>query len=421
MLKLIFNQWVIRSLHTLRQYKQKHNLVDILNGDRYKRDVMPIIIGKYQQQLGGYKAFILEPFPPQDGIEFSPQIHSRHAEAMRLLGKLDGITQLLPDKDFFIKMFIRKDATLSSRIEGTRATMMDAIAAELSSHTKTPNDDVDDITHYVDALNYGIQRIEELPISQRLISELHEVLMKGARSSHHAYPGEVRKSQNWIGGTTPQNASFVPPPPHELSRVIGDLENFIHTKNDAYLPLVKAAMLHAQFETIHPFSDGNGRTGRILITMFLWQEKLLEIPVLFLSAFFNRHRQLYYERLQGYHSEPSNVESWVEFFMEAVIETAGESIEISRKITKIRERDMEKLQSLGKAAAESGLVLLKNLYRQPIVDVAKVMEWTKFSRMGAQKVIDRFIQMEILTQRNPKEKYGRLYEYRTYLKIFDKE
>jgi Fic family protein len=213
----------------------------------------------------------------------------------------------------------------------------------------------------------------------------------------------------------------VPPPPHELSRVIGDLEQFIHAKDDTYLPLIKAALIHSQFETIHPFSDGNGRTGRMLVTMFLWQEKLLEIPVLFLSAFFNKHRKLYYERLQGYHSEPSNVEAWVEFFLEGVIETAGASIEISRKITKVRENDMERLQTLGKASAESGLVLLKNLYRQPIVDIAKVMEWTKFSRMGAQKVINRFIEMGILTQRNPKEKYGRLYEYRAYLKIFDKE
>src|SRR5258708_3386463 len=273
-----------------------------------------INIGTYIQQPEGYIAFIPSPFPPAEGIEIPAQLAKKHAEAMRLVGKLDGITKLLPDRDYFLRMFIAKDASSSSQIEGTEATMMDGVAAESKERTTNLPRDVDDILHYINALRYGLDRIGTLPLSLRFLEELYEKLMQGARTTHHAYPGEFRRSQNWIGGTRPSNARFVPPPVHEMKRALSDLEKFIY-RDDVYLPLIKAGLLHAQFETIHPFSDGNGRTGRMLVTMYIWNAKLLEIPVLYLSSYFKQHQDFYYERLHAYHLEPSKVEVSLHFFL----------------------------------------------------------------------------------------------------------
>ena len=318
-------------------------------------------------------------------------------------------------------MFIRKDAASSSQIEGTRATMIDAIEAELSHHSNLPKD-VDDILHYIHALNHGIKRLETLPLSLRLILEVHKELLTEARSSQFAYPGEVRKSQNWIGGTTLKNAQFIPPPPHELGRVIGDLEKFIHSQDKDYPPLLKAALIHAQFETIHPFTDGNGRTGRLLATMYLWQEKLIEVPVLYLSSFFKKHQHLYYDRLNGYHQEPAKLEEWIEFFLEGIAETAKSSIDTCRKITIIRQEDIEKIHTLGKTASKTAMLVLKNLYKLPIVDVNTIQKWTGYTtRYGAQKVIDRFLELGILVQSDPTKKYDRTYEYKSYLNVFKEE
>jgi Fic family protein len=377
-------------------------------------------IGHLVQQPNGYKAFIPLPFPIGEPLSLSSRIEVMHGEAMRLIGKLDGISHLLPDQDFFLLMFVRKEAASSSQIEGTQATMIDAIEAEVLPRSAQA-DDVEDILCYIRALNYGIERFRTLPISVRFIRELHDKLMRGARSTQHPFPGDFRYTQNWIGGTSPANASFVPPPPSEVPKALGDIEKFIHAKEDDYPPLIKAALLHAQFETIHPFTDGNGRTGRLLVTMFLWQEKLLELPLLYLSEFFKKNQQLYYDRLQGYHSDPARIDLWIEFFLEGIISTASSAILIASDITRIRENDMEKVHKLGKIAAISAITVLRNLYRQPIVDVPKIQEWTKSStRGGAQKIIDRLIDLEILVQRDPKKTYGRTYEYRSYLRLFQR-
>lgn len=378
-----------------------------------------IKIGHYQQQPSGYKAFVPLTFPPLPPITLPPKVEVKHSEAMRLLGKLDGLTQLLPDKDFFLMMFVRKEAASSSQIEGTQATMINAIEAEVISHSNLPID-VEDIIHYIRALNYGLKRFEELPLSMRFLCEIHYELMKGARATHNPFPGEIRYTQNWIRGTSPSNARFVPPPPHELPRALGDLEKFIHSKEDGYPPLIKAALIHAQFETLHPFVDGNGRTGRLLITFFLWHEKLIEVPLLYLSDFFKKHQELYYDYLQGYHAENAQIEPWVDFFLEGVIETARSAIDVACKINLIREQDMLKVHKLGKAAAASAIEVLRKLYAQPIVDIAKIQEWTGFTRAGAQKVINRFIEIGILTQRNPLQTYARTYEYQAYLKLFQR-
>lgn len=374
-------------------------------------------IGVYRPQPEGFKAFVLEPFPPKDTLVFSPAIQQKHAEAMRLLGKLDGITALLPDRDYFLEMFVRKDASSSSQIEGTQASISDAIEALNIERRNNLPQDVDDILHYIEALNYGLERAKDFPFSLRFIRELHEKLMTGARNTHNPFPGEFRRTQNWIGGTRPDNARFVPPPVREMNQALNDLEKFIHA-DDEYLPLIKAGLLHAQFETIHPFIDGNGRTGRMLVTMFLWHRRLLEMPVLYLSTYFKKHQETYYEKLNAYHSENGNVEEWVEFFLDGVVDIANSSIETCRKITELRERDMRKVQKLGKATAPKTLDMIRFLYKMPTVGIADVVNQTRYSRPSAYKLIDRLVDMNILYPADENDGYGKKYTYKDYVEVF---
>ena len=374
-------------------------------------------IGVYKTQPEGFKAFVLETFPPKDTLVFSPAIQQKHAEAMRLLGKLDGITALLPDRDYFLEMFVRKDASSSSQIEGTQASISDAIEALNIERRNNLPQDVDDILHYIEALNYGLERAKDFPFSLRFIRELHEKLMTGARNTHNPFPGEFRRTQNWIGGTRPDNARFVPPPIREMNQALNDLEKFIHA-DDEYLPLIKAGLLHAQFETIHPFLDGNGRTGRMLVTMFLWHRRLLEMPVLYLSTYFKEHQEVYYEKLNAYHSENGNVGEWVDFFLDGVIDIANSSIETCRKITELRERDMRKAQKLGKATAPKTLDMIRFLYKMPTVGIADVVNQTGYSRPSAYKLIDRLVDMNILYPADENDGYGKKYTYKDYVEVF---
>lgn len=374
-------------------------------------------IGLEKEQKAGFKAFLPHKFPPQEGFPFPPEILKKGNESTRLLGKLDGITLLLPNVDFFLLMYLRKDATASSQIEGTKATMIDAIEAGAKIGTHIPTD-VDDILHYITALNYGMKRVtvENFPLSLRFIRELHKELMKGSRGTHFSDPGEFRRSQNWVGGTRPDNARFVPPPVEVMNKALHDLELFIHA-DDTIPTVIKAGLLHSQFETIHPFLDGNGRTGRMLITFYLWKEGLLEKPVLFLSSYFKKHQNVYYEKLHGYHH--GKVFEWCEFFLDGIIEIANEAIDTIGRITVLRENDMAKMQSFGKRAAESAMAVLPKLYEYPIVNVSLIQKWTGFStRAGAQTVIDRFIDKKILYPKNEDIKYGQSYVYREYLNIF---
>ena len=377
-------------------------------------------IGVYRPQPEGFKAFVLESFPPKDTLVFSSAIQQKHAEAMRLLGKLDGITALLPDRGYFLEMFVRKDASSSSQIEGTQASISDAIEALNIERRNDLPQDVDDILHYIEALNYGLERAKDFPFSLRFIRELHEKLMIGARNTHNSFPGEFRRTQNWIGGTRPDSARFVPPPVREMNQALDDLEKFIHA-DDEYLPLIKAGLLHAQFETIHPFLDGNGRTGRMLVTMFLWHRRLLEMPVLYLSTYFKKHQEIYYEKLNAYHSESGNVEEWVEFFLDGVLDTANSSIETCKKITELRERDMRKVQKLGKATAPKTLDMIRFLYKVPTVGIADVVNQTGYSRPSAYKLIDRLVGMNILYPADENDGYGKKYTYKDYIEIFTED
>jgi len=375
-------------------------------------------VGQLIQQATGYKAFIPDKFPQKEYINLNSKTQRLHAKASLMLGKLDGITQLLPDLDFFIFMYIRKEAARSSEIEGTRATMIDVIKSEAEIGNKLP-EDVDRILHYIKAMNYGLRRVEKLPLSLRFIREVHKVLLEGTMDAPGKTPGEFRKSQNWIGGGSPNTAKFVPPPPSEMMRSLDDLEKFLYSE-DEYPPLMKAALVHAQFETVHPFLDGNGRTGRLLTTFYLCKLGVLERPVLYLSEYFLNNQQAYYDALNAYHSENGDISVWLDFFLDGVAIIAAEAVEMSKKINELSKKDTGKIQSLGRRA-KTGIIVLESLYKLPIVNVRKIEEWTGLSRTQANELVNKLIDLGILEQRNKNIEYGREFWYKEYLSLFTKE
>ena len=281
--------------------------------------------GRYQtvSTIGeNVKAFIPNPLPPIPELEVTGVLRKKLDDAAFLLGKLDGASNLLPDVGLFLYMFIRKEAVLSSMIEGTQSSLSDLLLFELKERPGVPVDDVQEVSNYVDAMNHGLKRLNEgFPISLRLIREIHAKLLSNGRGSDRN-PGEFRHSQNWIGGTRPGNAFFVPPPPEEAEKCMWKLEEFLH---DESIPLlIKVALMHVQFETIHPFLDGNGRTGRLLITLLLCDGGMLKLPLLYLSYYFKSYRQYYYDLLNSTR-ENGDWERWLDFFLDAIIETAKES------------------------------------------------------------------------------------------------
>lgn len=371
-------------------------------------------LGKFVKKSQGYNAFVPGKFPPKEKLILDDQALELLSRATLSVGRLDGITQLLPDVDFFIFMYVRKEAALSSQIEGTLATMADSLKAENDIVTDLP-EDVDDIQHYMKAMNFGLKKLASLPLSVRLLRDVHKVLLTDGRSSHFAAPGEIRKSQNWIGGGSPATASFVPPPHHLIADALGDLEKFLHA-SDEIPSLIKTGWAHAQFETIHPFLDGNGRTGRLLVTFYLCQQGILQFPVLYISEYFKKNRQSYFDLLEGYHNR-GEVLPWLKFFLEGVACVSQEAIEMFRKITAVREEDMQKITAFGRTR-RTGLALLQNLFRLPIVTVKKVEEFTCLSRPNANKLVDRFVREGILEQIDKKKEYGRSFVYKKYFDLF---
>jgi Fic family protein len=373
-------------------------------------------LGHYQKQIEGYSSFKPIAFPPPNLLDEMPQnIAFLHSAAMKSLGELNGVTQILPNLDFFIFMYIRKDAASSSQIEGTKADLVDSIEYDAGFDEDIP-EDVDDIIHYIKALNYGMERIKEFPLSLRFIREIHEKLMDGARVTQHSYPGEFRRSQNWIGGSNLKNARYIPPAVHDMHIALNDFENFM-TEQGEYLPLLKVSLLHAQFETIHPFADGNGRTGRLLVSLYLWATNEVSRPVLFLSHYFRQNQSEYYHLLNEYH-ESGDIWSWVKFFLSGVQSIAEEAKETSIEITKIYQEDMQKILTLGKTSAESCLKVLQNLYKLPIISSKQAQEWTGYTRAGAQNVIDRLVELDILSEEDESKKWGKRYVYKRYLNVF---
>ncbi|MFW6140747.1 MAG: Fic family protein [Acidobacteriota bacterium] len=373
-----------------------------------------IQIGKYVKQKGNYTAFLPEKFPPKGLTYNQPKIIKLLADANLLIGKLDGLTKIIPDIDFFIFMYINKEASFSSQVEGTKANLTDALQAEVQRSPEIP-DDVDDILHYIKAMNTGLDRLNSLPLSLRLIKEVHSTLLTDARSSKSSQPGEFRSSQNWVMGTNLDDARFVPPPPQYVLAAMGELEKFFYSHEN--IPtLIKAALIHSQFETIHPFLDGNGRTGRLLITFYLCHQNVLERPVLYFSEYLKKHRNKYFMLLDEYRK--GNVSIWLEFFLEGVIQICEKAIETSDRVIDLREYDLQKISNMGRAS-KNAMVLLKHLYKLPIVDVKKVEKTTGLSREAANRLVKRFCKQGILVQKDPDVKYGRLFVYKEYLSLFE--
>ena len=373
------------------------------------------MIGKLIRQPTGYTSFCPNPFPPAEGFRWGDEILNKINEASKLLTKLDTIATLLPDTDLFISMYIRKDATFSNQIEGTKATLIDSIEYDSQTESRTSSD-VDDIIHYIKAINYSINRLEKFPFSLRFIRELHKVLMENGRASHFSDPGNFRKTQNWIGGTNLNNASFVPPTPGDLISGLNDLEKFIHTQ-DSINPIIKGGLIHAQFETLHPFLDGNGRTGRILITLYLLHSNSLRTPILYLSTYFKQYQQIYYDRLRDYHN--SKIDKWIDFYLDGVIEVAQQAIKTVESVHTLHLSDLELINTLNKTSRESSYKVLIQLYKQPIVKVSTIQNYTGFTRTGAQKTIDKLVKLGILQIRNPEKNYNRSYIHKKYVDIFD--
>lgn len=373
--------------------------------------------GQYVPQPTGYRAFLPAALPPKPPIRFTEELQALLSEAALALGRLDGSIQTLPNSDLFVYMYVRKEAVLSSQIEGTQSSLQDLLAAE-ASLLKPHRNDVHEVVNYVRAMNHGLARLPELPVSIRLIREIHAELLQGARGSH-LRPGELRTSQNWIGppGCTLNEAIFVPPPPHEVPAALGKLETFLHNPN-RLPPLVWIGLAHAQFETIHPFPDGNGRVGRLLITFLLCEQKMLLKPVLYLSHFFKRHRQAYYEHLQSVRDKGA-WEEWLGFFLRGVVEVSNGATNTARAILALREKHRLLITENFGRAASNGHRLLEHLYERPIVAVSDVQRSTGTTYPAANNLVARMVNNRILSEFTGQTR-NRMFQYQSYIDLFHK-
>ena len=372
--------------------------------------------GTYIRQLDGYRAFIPAPLPPDPPVEITGELQVLLSQADRALGRLDGSIQTLPHPDLFVLMYVRKEAVLSSQIEGTQSSLQDLLAAEARIFAPNQASDVDEVLNYVAAMNHGLKRLSEIPVSIRLIREIHAELLQGRRGSH-LMPGELRSSQNWIGpaGCTLHEALFVPPPPQQVAEDISQLERFIHA--DTELPLlVKIGLAHAQFETIHPFLDGNGRVGRLLITFLLCEQGVLQKPVLYLSWFFKQHRQQYYDELQSVR-DAGTWERWLAFFLRGVVEVSVQATDTARRILSLREEHRRMItEGFGRAAA-NGHRVLEHIYEYPIVSVSDVQELTGTTYTAANNLVARMAGCGILREFTGRTRHRR-FRYQDYIDLF---
>jgi len=364
------------------------------------------------------RAFVPDPLPPDPPLLLSDEDHDLLEKANRALGRLDGLTTLLPDVSLFLYFYVRKEAVLSSQIEGTRSSLSDLLMHEENLAPGVPLDEVQEVSNYVAALNHGLKRLrqDDFPLSLRLIREMHEVLLSKGRGSDKS-PGEFRRSQNWIGGTRPGNARFVPPPPERVVECMGALEKFLHDQPQRTPALMKAALVHVQFETIHPFIDGNGRLGRLLITLILCAEQALREPLLYLSLFFKQNRQEYYELLQKVRTE-GNWIGWLRFFLEGVTVTAQQASEATEGILKLFEEDGKKIDDLGRQAG-SGHRVHGLLQRRPIMTVPHAARSLSLTPPTIRAAIGAMEQAGIVREVTGKKR-DRIYVYDRYLKILDK-
>jgi len=375
--------------------------------------------GQYIQQLTGYKAFIPQALPPKPPVQMDAAMWDLLSRADRALGRLEGSTSTLPNPDLFVFMYVRKEAVLSSQIEGTQASLMDVLEFEVQAMERGGSNDAEEVVNYVAAMNHGLDRVKQLPLSLRLIREIHKKLMSGVRGGNRN-PGEFRNQQNWVGppGSTLRDATFVPPPPQEMMAALGQLESFLH--DEVPLPiLLKVGLAHAQFETIHPFFDGNGRIGRLLITFLLCQKGVISRPLLYLSWYFKKKRTEYYERLQSIRDR-GDWEGWLKFFLSGVEEVSHEATDTARKVIAMRETHRQQLlDNLGDRSGNA-LSLLESLFWQPIVSVQSVTEVTKLAYSNANNLIKKMQELKLLRELTSKKR-NRKFAYAPYLALFSDE
>lgn len=352
--------------------------------------------GRYVSQ-GDYKAFIPTALPPKPSLDLDAELLKRHEQALLALAKLDGLAYMLPNTDLFIAMYVKKEALLSSQIEGTQASLEDLFEYEGGGATPDNINDVEGVVRYIKALNYGIKRLGVLPMGVRLIKEIHKIVLDGTHA-HHKTPGEFKRSQNWIGsgGATLKNALFIPPPPAETIEAMSDLEKYMHNDKSPYPDLINCALLHYQFETIHPFLDGNGRVGRLLITLYLHWRGVVEKPLLYSSYYFKKNRQEYYDRLTMVRNT-GNYEQWVDFFLKAIIEASESAIETTKKILELQSTDQALLWEK-KVSSPLAVMFHNKLFYTPIVTISFVEKQFNISYPTAAHLVNQFVALGILKE-----------------------
>lgn len=362
------------------------------------------------------KAFVPHPLPPRPPLDWSPELREKFDLAWLSLGRLDGLSALLPDISQFIYMYVRKEAVLSSMIEGTESSLSDLLVYESDMVPGVPVDDVREVSNYAAALDHGLTRITDgVPLSLRLIKEMHRILLSSGRGSASA-PGEFRRTQNWIGGTRPGNAAFVPPPADMIPECMGKLELFLNDLPESCPALLKAALAHVQFETIHPFLDGNGRLGRLLITLVLCEAKVLRQPMLYLSLYLKAHRQRYYELLSEIR-KAGDWEAWLDFFAEAVIATSSQAADTARQLLDLANDDRETIGSLGRAAA-SALKVHHAFLRRPIGTAGWLAEATGLTPATVSKSLVHLERLDIVRELTSRRR-NRVFSYGRYVDIMN--
>ncbi len=360
------------------------------------------------------RAFVPANLPPVPPLEFGAELERRHQNALLALGRLDGVTGTLPSQGYFLYAYIRKEAVLSSEIEGTQSTLSDLLLYELEGTPGVPIDDVVEVSNYVAALAHGLDRMRSnLPLSLRLIRELHGFLLRKGRGADKD-PGEFRRTQNWIGGSRPGNAAFVPPPPHLLMDVLGPMEEFMHSREVP--PLIKAALVHVQFETIHPFLDGNGRTGRILIPLLLIHDRVLAEPLLYLSLYLRRHRDRYYDLLNRVRIE-GDWEAWLDFFLSGVEETAGDAHRVATRLLALFQADESRIQGRGRLAA-GALRVFMCIRRRPLITIEETRKLTGMTFPAAARGIETLESLSIVREITGHSR-NRVFAYSAHMDILN--
>ena len=375
--------------------------------------------GQYVRSIGQpeqFSAFVPRPLPPEPPLALDPELQDLSDRANRALGRLDGLAQMLPDRPLFLYLYVRKEAVLSSQIEGTQSSLADLLLYESDAAPGVPIDDVQEVSRYVAAMNHGLARLREgFPLSVRLLREIHSVLLAGGRGSERS-PGELRTSQNWIGGTRPGNALFVPPPAHEVARSLAELERFLHDQPVRTPTLFKAGLAHVQFETIHPFLDGNGRLGRLLVTLLLCAEGALAEPMLYLSLYLKAHRQLYYDLLQRVRLE-GDWDAWLRFFLEGVVETAEQAGRTAERILDLFRRDQIRIETLGRATG-TALRLHHLLRERPLLSIQRAADRLSLSWPTARSGLGHLASLGIVSEVTGRQR-DRLFSYDDYLAILN--